>query len=184
MRLTSLPPRAAVSLLAAGLVLAACQGAGAGSPAASTPASAAASAAASSGGGTLALTASHTSAGDALAGPNGMTLYVLTKDSKDSSTCNTGKCAETWPALKGDGSTVQAGSGISGTWGTATWADGTKQVTHNGQPLYYFVGDSAAGDSNGQGTNGVWFIAPVDGSQGGPSGSGAASATPKPVPGY
>ena len=50
---------------------------------------------------------------------------------------------------------------VTGTLGTATWADGTKQVTHNGQPLYYYSGDSAAGDSNGQGSNGVWFIAPV-----------------------
>jgi predicted lipoprotein with Yx(FWY)xxD motif len=56
---------------------------------------------------------------------------------------------------------VQKGTGVSGTFGTTTWADGTKQVTHNGQPLYYFSGDNAAGDSNGQGTGGVWFIAPV-----------------------
>ena len=188
MRLTSLPPRAAVSLLAAGLVLAACTGAGSGSPAASvgasTPASAPASAGASSGGSAITLTVSHTAAGDALAGPNGMTLYILTKDSKDTSNCTSGQCAAAWPALKGDGSAVQAGSGISGTWGTATWADGTKQVTHNGQPLYYFVGDSAAGDSNGQGTNGVWFIAPVDASQGGPAAGASESATPKPAPGY
>ena len=83
-----------------------------------------------------------------------MTLYILTADTGGTSTCTTGGCATTWPALKGDGSQVQAGSGVSGTFSTTTWADGTKQVTHNEQPLYYFSGDSAPGDSNGEGANG------------------------------
>jgi predicted lipoprotein with Yx(FWY)xxD motif len=126
------------------------------------------------------VTVSHTAAGDALAGPNGMTLYVLTLDSAGTSTCTKGPCAATWPAFKGDGSQVTAGSGVSGTWGTATWDDGTKQVTHNGQPVYFYSGDSAPGDSTGQGTNNTWFIAPVDGSQGGPPNSqGSPGATPK-----
>lgn len=173
MRLTPLRPRAALSLLAAGLVLAACTNAGAGSPGASA-------------GGTVSLTVSKTAAGDALAGPNGMTLYILTNDTNDTSTCTSGQCATTWPALKGDGSAVQAGSGITGTWGTATWPDGTKQVTHNGQPLYYYVGDSAAGDAKGQGSGGVWFIAPVGTAPGGPA-AGQASSNPGAsygVPGY
>jgi predicted lipoprotein with Yx(FWY)xxD motif len=167
MRLIPSRPTAALSLVAgAALLLAACTGAGSGSPGAST-------------GGTLDVTVSHTAAGDALAGANGMTLYILTLDTGGTSTCTTGQCAATWPALKGDGSKVNAGSGVSGTWGTTTWADGTKQVTHNGQPVYYYSGDSAAGDSNGQGTNDTWFIAPVDGSQGGPP-SGQASTAPTP----
>jgi predicted lipoprotein with Yx(FWY)xxD motif len=164
MRLTSLRSRAALSLVAAGLVLAACSNAGSGSPGASA-------------GGALTVTVSHTAAGDALAGPNGMTLYVLTKDTNNTSTCTSGPCAATWPALIGDGSAVQAGSGISGTWGTATWADGTKQVTHNGQPVYYYTGDSAAGDANGQGTNGVWFIAPVGATPVGPAASQPAASS-------
>ncbi len=60
--------------------------------------------------------------------------------------------------------------------GTTAAADGATQVTYNGHPLYYFAGDSAAGDANGQGLNGVWFVAAPDGSMGG---SGApAAATP------
>jgi hypothetical protein len=46
---------------------------------------------------------------------------------------------------------------------TITRADGTVQVTYNHMPLYYFAGDSAAGDTKGQGTLGVWFVAPVSG---------------------
>jgi predicted lipoprotein with Yx(FWY)xxD motif len=120
----------------------------------------------SSGGG-VDVTLSQTDAGDALAGAGGMTLYILTTDVDGNSTCTSGACASAWPALMGDGSQVQPGPGVSGTFGTATWADGTRQVTHNGQPLYYYAGDSAPGDANGQGSGGVWFIAPV----------GAASAS-------
>ena len=164
MRLTPRRSTAALSLVVAGaFFLAACTGAGSGSPPAN-------------GGGGIAVTVSHTAAGDALAGPTGMTLYILTLDVGGKSTCTSGGCAATWPALKGDGSAVSAGSGISGTWGTTTWADGTKQVTHNGQPVYYYSGDTAAGDSNGQGTNGTWFIAPVGADKGGPPASGGASS--------
>jgi predicted lipoprotein with Yx(FWY)xxD motif len=170
MRLTPHRPPAAFALVVAGaFLLAACANAGAGSPGASA-------------GGAIDLTVSHTAAGDALAGGHlrSMTLYILTKDVGGTSTCTTGECAATWPALKGDGSQVHAGSGISGTWGTTTWPDGTKQVTHNGQPVYYYSGDTAPGDSNGQGTNDVWFIAPVGAEQGGPpSAQASAQATPK-----
>jgi predicted lipoprotein with Yx(FWY)xxD motif len=156
MRLTAYRPPASVALVVAGaLFLAACANAGAGSPGASA-------------GGAVDLTVSQTAAGDALAGAGGMTLYILTNDVGGTSTCTTGKCAETWPAVKGDAASVNPGSGVSGTWGTTTWPDGTKQVTHNGQPVYYYTGDSAPGDSNGQGTNDVWFIAPVGAEQGGP----------------
>ncbi len=172
----TLRPRASLALLAiAGLVLAACQQTGASSAAPSTAA------------GAVELTVSHTAAGDALAGAGGMTLYILTADTGGTSTCNTGGCATTWPALKGDGADVQKGTGVGGTFATTTWPDGTKQVTHNGQPLYYYSGDTAAGDSNGQGTNGVWFIAPVNDSAGGASASlagGDPSATPYRAPGY
>lgn len=179
MRLNPLRPRAILALVATGgLLLAACQqaGTGAGSTAPS-----------SGGGGAVELTVAHTEAGDALAGAGGMTLYILTDDTNNTSTCTTGSCATTWPALKGDGSAVQAGAGVTGTFGTATWADGTKQVTHNGQPLYYYSGDSAPGDSTGQGANGTWFIAPVGdtpGSASSSAGGGDPSATPYRAPGY
>jgi predicted lipoprotein with Yx(FWY)xxD motif len=175
MRFNHARPQAILTLVAAGaLFLAACQNAGSGSTAPS------------SGAGAINVTVSHTSAGDALAGPNGMTLYILTKDTNNTSTCTSGGCATTWPVFKGDGTQVQAGVGVTGTFATATWPDGTKQVTHNGQPLYYYSGDTAAGDSNGQGSNGVWFIAPVGATPatGAGSGSQQPSATPNNAPGY
>jgi predicted lipoprotein with Yx(FWY)xxD motif len=47
--------------------------------------------------------------------------------------------------------------------GTSTQSDGTTQVTYNGHLLYLFVGDTAPGDSNGQGLGGVWFLLSPDG---------------------
>lgn len=150
------------TIMAAGLLLlAAC-----------TPPAGAGSAAPSSGG--MGVTVSHTSAGDALAGAGGMTLYIFTADTGGTSAC-TGDCAASWPPFLGDGSEVNAGDGVSGTFGTTTRDDGTKQITHGGQPLYYYSLDQAAGDSTGEGIGGKWFIAPVDESS--PS-QQEASATP------
>jgi predicted lipoprotein with Yx(FWY)xxD motif len=136
------------SIIAAGaLLLAAC-----------TPQAGGGSAAPSSGG--IDVAVSHTGAGDALAGAGAMTLYVFKNDTDGSSTC-TGDCAGTWPPFLGDGSQVNAGDGVSGAFGTTTRDDGTKQITHGGQPLYYYSGDQAAGDAKGDGIGGVWSIAPV-----------------------
>jgi predicted lipoprotein with Yx(FWY)xxD motif len=48
--------------------------------------------------------------------------------------------------------------GIEGELGTIEGVEGETQVTLNGWPLYYFAGDSAAGDTNGQGVNDVWWV--------------------------
>jgi predicted lipoprotein with Yx(FWY)xxD motif len=137
----------------------------------------------SSGG--IEITVSHTSAGDALAAAGGMTLYVFAEDTGGTSTC-TGDCAAKWPPLLGEGSEVTAGEGVSGDFGTTTRDDGSEQVTHNGQPLYYYADDEAAGDAEGQGVGGVWFIAPVGEAPASGDGSDAEkpSATPYQAPGY
>jgi hypothetical protein len=59
--------------------------------------------------------------------------------------------------------TVSGPAAATDTFGTITRSDGTTQVTYNRMPLYYYSGDSAAGDTNGQGKLGVWFVAPVSG---------------------
>ena len=49
--------------------------------------------------------------------------------------------------------------------GTITRSDGTKQVTYDGHPLYYFAGDSGAGMASGQGSDGFgakwWLVSPA-----------------------
>ena len=85
-------------------------------------------------------------------GKTGLTVYIFTKDTKDSgkSVC-TGGCLDTWPALTvGAGETPTGGSGVTGTLGTITREDnGALQVTYNGLPLYFFKNDQAPGDANG-----------------------------------
>jgi predicted lipoprotein with Yx(FWY)xxD motif len=99
-----------------------------------------------------------------LTGEDGKTLYVFNKDSAGTSAC-TGNCAKTWPAFTLDaGETAVAGAGVTGTISTIQRPDGGTQVAINGKPLYYFSGDSAAGQTNGEGINGVWFAAGADGS--------------------
>jgi hypothetical protein len=61
---------------------------------------------------------------------------------------------------------------------TFTRSDGMLQVTANGMPLYYFAGDNAATDINGQGKNGVWFLAGLDG-RALVGAAGSPSASPK-----
>jgi predicted lipoprotein with Yx(FWY)xxD motif len=44
---------------------------------------------------------------------------------------------------------------------TVTRADGTKQVTYNGHPLYFFTQDKDAGDAYGQGVKAFgadWYV--------------------------
>jgi hypothetical protein len=115
-----------------------------------------------------------------------MTLYVLTTDSADTSSCS-GTCATNWPPLAAAiGATITGPSGATGAFATITRSDGIVQVTYNHMPLYYYAGDSAAGDTKGQGKNGVWFVAPLSGSvpsAGASAGaSAAASAAPSDTP--
>jgi predicted lipoprotein with Yx(FWY)xxD motif len=62
--------------------------------------------------------------------------------------------------------------------GTTSRKDGSMQVTYNGWPLYYYVGDKAAGDTKGQNVQGTWFVINPAGS----SVTGAAAATPTAAP--
>jgi predicted lipoprotein with Yx(FWY)xxD motif len=87
-----------------------------------------------------------------LTGEDGKTLYIFKKDTANSgkSACGAGTCSDNWPAFTvEDASQLKADSGVSGKLDVITRDDGTKQVTYNGQPLYYFAGDSAAGATNG-----------------------------------
>jgi predicted lipoprotein with Yx(FWY)xxD motif len=86
----------------------------------------------------------------------GRTLYLFTNDttSPPASNC-TGSCATAWPPAVVSGA-VPA-TGIGGTVGTVTRSDGARQLTLNGNPLYRYAGDSAAGQANGQGIGGSWF---------------------------
>ena len=93
----------------------------------------------------------------------GRTLYLFTNDTDGSSVCYDG-CEDNWPVFyEGDLGTPGDGIDVS-LLGTTDRTDGTVQVTYNGAPLYYFAGDTASGDTNGQGVGGVWYVVAPDGS--------------------
>lgn len=90
-----------------------------------------------------------------LADSNGMTLYYFTKDSSGTSTC-AGPCVERWPVFYTDNVMVPSGMDAK-EFSVISRTDGKKQSTFRGWPLYYWAGDKTAGQTAGQGFNGVWF---------------------------
>lgn len=119
----------------------------------------AAEASAPAGGGSEVKVASG-SVGSFLTGEGGKTLYIFKKDSPNTSACS-GDCATNWPPfVVAAGATVTAGSGVMGKLTTFKRDDGSSQVAYNGAPLYYFVGDQAAGDTTGQNVEDFVVAAP------------------------
>lgn len=99
--------------------------------------------------------------GDILVDAEGRTLYLFQSDTNGTSAC-VDDCEATWPPLTGD---VAAGDGLDASQlGSTQRADGSIQATYAGHPLYYFAGDQAEGDTNGQGVGDVWFVVGPDGS--------------------
>ncbi len=89
----------------------------------------------------------------------GLTLYWFAPDTSTKSACY-GSCAAYWPPVTG---TPSAGPGVTGTLGTITRTDGTKQATYDGHPLYTYVADSA-GTARGNNLNlngGLWHEVPI-----------------------
>ncbi|TDO20853.1 hypothetical protein [Pedobacter duraquae] len=91
---------------------------------------------------------------------NGKTLYVFSMDAKGSSEC-TGGCEIAWPVYYTADLTVPTGVAASDL-ATITRADGKKQTTYKGWPLYTYANDVAKGDVNGDGSGGIWFVAKPD----------------------
>jgi predicted lipoprotein with Yx(FWY)xxD motif len=178
MHALTLPRRIAGALAVAALV-AACSS---GATVAPTTAPAQSSSAGGGSGAALTVNAKQGSAGAYLTDASGKSLYIRTTDSNNTTTC-TGACATNWPPLVLQaGQAVQPGAGVTGTLGSFARPDGSTQVTLNGMPLYFFAGDTAAGQTNGQGLQGIWFLAaPAGGTVGGPGAPGAASPAMSPA---
>jgi len=158
---------AAVALL----VLTACSG--------STPASGSGRSAGSGSTPAGAVTVMLTSGplGQYLSDGSGRALYMWAADTHGRSTCYEA-CATAWPPLIGP-----ATAGTGGDRGLLTSAprtDGTTQVVYGEYPLYYFVKDTAPGDTLGQGSNefnAKWWVVGADGE---PIAGEASSLSPAP----
>jgi len=151
-----------VSGAAAVVVLAAACSSGGGSSS-SAPASPAASAASGSGSGATVITTATSSAGTFLIDGSGRAVYLWVKDTGDASTC-AGACAGAWPPVTATGTVTATGGASASGLGTITRSDGTKQVTYDGHPLYYYAGDSGSGMASGQGSDSFgakwWLVSP------------------------
>lgn len=100
------------------------------------------------------------SLGPILVDENGFTLYQLDTDTATAVSCNA-ECATTWPPLSVKSAPV-AGPGVDPSL-LSTLNTGARQVTYAGHPLYRFSGDQAAGQTNGFGVGGIWWVLAADG---------------------
>ncbi|WP_406442130.1 hypothetical protein OHB00_39070 [Streptomyces sp. NBC_00631] len=86
----------------------------------------------------------------------GLTLYRYDKDQPNPSkwTCS-GACTKTWlPVIVPE--SVQT-SGVEKSLLGTVHRNGMTQLTLAGWPLYRYIGDTAAGQTNGQGKDGEWY---------------------------
>jgi predicted lipoprotein with Yx(FWY)xxD motif len=148
----------AAPIAAAALVLAACSSS-------TKPGTATGAGTGSATSGAAAVTVATRSAapGTFLTDGSGRALYMFASDTSSTSTCSS-TCATYWPPLSTTGTPTAAGSATGSMLATITRADGSKQVTYNGHPLYLFKLDTAPGDTKGQGSTNFgakwWLLAP------------------------
>lgn len=165
-------PALAGLLAAAAVTLSAC-----GSSSSGTTATPQAQPAANTGGG---LHVASTSLGKVLVDGSGRTVYLLTADGRNASTC-AGTCLAVWPA-------VAPGHGKVGVpLGSTKTPDGTATATVAGQPVYTFSGDQGAGDVNGQGLQefgGTWYAVSAQGTAVTSASSGTGNSTGSTGRGY
>lgn len=112
--------------------------------------------------------------GSVVTNSQGFTLYRFDEDSAKPPTSNcAGECAKKWPPVPaGD---VTASSGLDpDLLSEVMRADGTRQLTLAGWPMYYFAKDSAPGQTNGHGVDGTWHAVAPDGSRASRTAAGRA----------
>ncbi|PVE13315.1 SCO0930 family lipoprotein [Streptomyces scopuliridis] len=122
--------------------------------------------------------------GKVLTDSEGFTLYRFDKDtaSPPKSNCE-GDCVKAWPVVAAGDAKAAAGTDAT-LLGEITRADGTKQLTVDGWPMYRYAKDTSPGDANGQGVGGTWFASAPDGKKAAVAGSGSgADVTPADLPG-
>lgn len=104
--------------------------------------------------------ASNAKFGTVITDNTGKTLYFFAMDADGTSGC-TGGCEVIWPVYYSAELSDNAGINAADV-GVITRADGKKQNTYKGWPLYYYKNDVAAGDINGDGVGGTWFVGKTD----------------------
>jgi predicted lipoprotein with Yx(FWY)xxD motif len=169
--ITVLASTAALPLIA--LTAAACSSGGRGASASPTPAKATTAQPPT-------VAVANSSLGNILVNSQGHTLYLFQADSGTTSAC-TGACAAAWPPLRATGQPTAGNGATASLLGTTQRSDGGPQVTYNGHPLYTFVKDQNAGDTNGQGVTAFgasWFALTPAGNQVSSQASSGSTSNP------
>ncbi|MBN8824640.1 MULTISPECIES: hypothetical protein [unclassified Spirosoma] len=98
-----------------------------------------------------------TTLGQVLTGKDGKTLYFFSRDVAGDANCS-GSCLDNWPIFYKETPSLATGLKASD-FGTITRADGNKQTTFKGWPLYYYKNDAKAGDVTGENVGNLWLVA-------------------------
>lgn len=120
-----------------------------------------------------------TSLGKTLVDANGRTLYLFEGDKRNVSTLSNAGLA-VWPRFVATGKVKAEAGAQTAKIETITSPGGGRQVTYNGHPLYYYVGDSKPGSTRGQALNefgALWYVLGSSG-KAVTSSSGTANAAP------
>jgi predicted lipoprotein with Yx(FWY)xxD motif len=142
------------------------------------PSTAGASAPAPAATGALVAPAS-TDLGMVLVNGQGRTVYDFANDTGSTSTCN-GDCARDWMPVAAPATLPASLPGVPADLGSTTRDDGTRQLTVAGHPVYTFEGDTAPGQTNGNGlilNGGLWTAVS-------PAGASPATGTSSGTTGY
>jgi predicted lipoprotein with Yx(FWY)xxD motif len=123
----------------------------------------------------------RTRLGVVLADRRGRTVYVFTADRPGHSVCTAG-CLQFWPFVAAPATIPSDAAGVTARLGILDRADGGRQLTVNGYPIYTFAGDTGPGSTAGQGQRldaGVWWALTTAGAR---ITTGGPVATPPPTP--
>ena len=138
---------------------------------------------ASTAGGAASVGTAKTSLGTVVVDGSGHTLYLFAKDTGPKSTCS-GSCAAAWPPFTAAAKPATSGGVPASGLTLVKRSDGKRQVVMDGHPLYFFKGDTSAGQLNGQAVDAFgakWYVVSPTGktvtatSTGSSSGSGAST---------
>ena len=128
----------------------------------------------------------RTAVGNTLVDARGRTLYLFQADKPNVSRLSSAGF-RVWPAFSATRA-PRAAHGVSASKiGLIAGHNGTKQVTYNHHPLYYYVGDQKPGDTHGQGLNqfgALWYVLSPSGNATTKTASSQAPAAPAPSGGY
>jgi predicted lipoprotein with Yx(FWY)xxD motif len=128
--------------------------------------------------------------GKILVDKKGRTLYAFGHDKKNKSRCS-GQCASFWPPASSPAKPTVASGITKSKLKVIKRSDGSRQLSYNGHPLYRYIGDAKAGDTNGENLvafGGTWRVVSKDGKTvskpaSAPSSPSGGGSTPS-YPGY